>query len=167
MRFASGVDQLQRENAYLKTVTKMLLLLEAVLVGILFNLYDRAPVIVERSSHGLEIVKPTEFAQTEPETKTAIVLMMKARFDSEAVSPEIFLNKTQLVLRDNEQKELKSRSMHQSVVVRGITIKRDEATVDLDRIISVGEIRSALKTKIKISFEEESPNELNPYGLLL
>ena len=72
MKFSSGVDQLQRENAYLKTITKMLLLLGAVLIGILFNLYDRPPVLVERSSHGLEIVRPIEFSPSESDTKAAI-----------------------------------------------------------------------------------------------
>jgi hypothetical protein len=167
MRFSSGVDQLERESGYLKSITKILLLLDGVLIAILFNLYDKPPVIVERSSHGLEIVRQTEFALTEPDTKSAIALMLKARFDTEAVSPEIFLNQKQLVLRASEQKELKSRNLHQSVVVRAVTIKKDEAIVDVDRILSVGDVRSALKTKLKVTFEEAQPNELNPYGLLL
>jgi hypothetical protein len=167
MRFSSGVDQLERENGYLKTITKLLLLLGAALMGILFNLYDRSPVIVERSSHGLEIVRSTEFSLTEADTRSAIALMMKARFDTEAVSPEIFLNQKQLVLREGEQKELKSRNFHQNIIVRLITIKKDEAMVDVDRVLSVGDVRSALKTKLKVTFEEVQPNELNPYGLLL
>lgn len=39
--------------------------------------------------------------------------------------------------------------------------------MDLDRVIAVGELRSAIKTKLKIAFEETEPNELNPYGLVL
>ncbi len=44
---------------------------------------------------------------------------------------------------------------------------KDQAIVDLDRVIAVGELRSAIKTKLKIAFEETEPNELNPYGLVL
>jgi hypothetical protein len=167
MRLSSGIDQLERENAHHKTIIKMLLLIGAALVGILFNIYDKQPVMVERTSHGLEIVRPTEFAVDEAHTKAAIALMMRARFNSDAVSPELYLNPKQLVLRDNEQKELKNRSMYQSVIVRAVTIKNDQATVDVDRVLSVGELRSALRTKLRVTFETEQPNELNPYGLLL
>lgn len=167
MRLSTGIDQLERENAHLKLLTKMLLIIVAALVALVIAVYDKPPVMVERTSHGLEIVRPMDFSVDEVNTKTAVTLMIRARFNTDAISPELFLNQKQLVLRDNEQKELKSRSMHQTVIVRAIEINKDQATVDMDRVISVGEIRSALRTKIRVRIEEEQPNELNPYGLLL
>lgn len=167
MRLSSGIDQLQSENAFLKRVIICLFIAAPVIFMAMAVVIMRPPMIVERTSHGLEIVRNTEFSPTENDIKVAIDLMMKSRFNTDAVAPEIFLNKTQLALRDAEQKDLKSRNLFQSVIVRGIYITKDQAVVELDRVISVGEIRSALKAKVKITFEETSPNELNPYGLLL
>jgi hypothetical protein len=70
-------------------------------------------------------------------------------------------------MRDTEQKDMKSRSMTQSVLVRAIHLTKTDALVDIDRVIAIGELRSALKAQVRITFEEVTPNELNPYGLLL
>jgi hypothetical protein len=167
MKFSSGIDQMQREVSFLKLLTKSMLCLNIALIVIVWNLYDKAPLLVERSTHGLEMLIPTDLLRSEADIRRAVYLMMKARFETDAVSPELFLNAKQLVLRDNEQKEMKSRGMYQAVIIRSIAFKKDEAAVELDRVISIADIRSALRTKIKITFEEQTPNEMNPYGLLL
>lgn len=167
MKLSTAFDGMARENYFLKLVVKSLLLTTALLLGITYNLYDRIPLVVERGSRGMEIVNATPFSRKATDLKQAIVLMLHARFDSDTVSPELFLNQKQLALRDTEQKDIKARAMSQDVFVRAVTFDKDQATVDIDRIIAVGEVRSALKARIKVTFEETSPNELNPYGLLL
>ncbi len=167
MKFSSGVDSLQKENQFLMVLAKMLLIIVTGLIGLVLVLYDKSPVMVERTSRGLEIVRPMSFIRSESELQFAIRIMMRARFDSLAVSPELFLNQKQMLLRDTEQKEMKARGMSQNIVVRDVKLTKDEAIVDFDRVISVGEIRSALKAQVKVSFEEQAPNELNPYGLIL
>ena len=167
MKFSTAFDGLAKEIQFLKLLTKVLLLITSLLLGIVYGLYDQVPLIVERSSRGLEIVRATEFKRKEADLKLAIRLMLGARFDSTAVSPEVFLNQKQMLLRDTEQRDMKARGMSQSIFVRAITFTKDQALVELDRLIAVGEVRSALKAKLKVSFEETSANELNPYGLLL
>jgi hypothetical protein len=167
MKLSTAFDGMARENYFLKLVVKCLLVVTVALLGIVYNLYDRIPLIVERGSRGLEIVNATEFSRKDPDLKRAITLMLHARLDSGAVSPELFLNQKQLALRDAEQKDIKARGMSQDAFVRGITFERDQAIVDIDRLIAIGEVRSALRARIKVTFEETSPNELNPYGLLL
>ena len=167
MRLSNVFDGMAKENQFLRTITKMLIIVTAALTTCVVLLYDRAPIAVERSSHGLEIVRTTKFLRSQSELKQAILLMVKVRFSTDAVAPEIFLNPKQQLLRDTEQKEMKARGLSQGVIVRNITIDKDQAVVDFDRVISVGDVRSALKAKVKVSFEEVSPNELNPYGLLL
>lgn len=167
MKLANVFDGMAQENRFLRTITKMLIIVMTALLGIVFNLYDRAPIMIERSTHGLEIVSPTDFLRNQNELKQAIALMVKARFSTDAIATELFLNPKQQLLRDTEQKDMKARGLNQGVIVRNIAINKDQAIVDFDRVISVGDVRSALKTKVKISFEEVSPNELNPYGLLL
>lgn len=167
MKLANVFDGMARENQFLRTITKMLIFVTVALLGIVFNLYDRNPVVVERTAHGLEIVRSTDFTRTQADLQQAIALMIKARFSSDAVATEILLNPKQQLLRDTEQKDMKVRGLSQAIIVRNVVIEKDQAIVDLDRVISIGEVRSALKAKVRVSFEETSPNELNPYGLLL
>ena len=167
MKLSSAFDSMMSENRFLKFLSKVQLLTTIFIVGLLYSFYDRPPVLVERSGHGLEIVQPAEFERTPTELKTAIGLMMRARFSSKTFSPELFINPKQVALRETEQKDMLARGMDQVIVVRDVKLEKDQAVVDFDRVISIGEIRSALKTKVRVTFEEVMPNDLNPYGLLL
>jgi hypothetical protein len=167
MKLSNAFDGLARENQFLKALVKLLVIVTIAAIGLAFITYDKMPLIVERSSRGLEITSATEFARTQLDVKQATALMLHARFDTDAVSPEILLNPKQLALRSAEQIDMKARGMSQSIVIRRVLIEKDRVLVDLDRVISVGEIRSALRARLKVSFEETSPNELNPYGLQL
>lgn len=167
MRFSSAVDSLTKENQFLRTTIKLLILAVLSLGLTVLFLHNRAPVVVERSSHGLEIVNMTTLTRTEQDISRALQLMVKARFDSGAINPEVFLTKRQMELRQAEQQDMKTRGLSQNVVVRKSQITKDEATIEFDRVLAIGEVRSALKTKIKVAFEEVEPTELNPYGLKL
>lgn len=167
MKLSSAFDGLARENQFLKMVVKWQFFILAVLAGIILSLCTRAPLLIERSSRGVEIVNAVELKRTQSDLKQAVGLMLKARFDSGAISPELFLNQKQIVLRNAEQAEMKARSMTQTIILRQTSFEKDQAFVDLDRVIAVGDIRSALKARVRVTFEEVSPNELNPFGLLL
>lgn len=167
MKFSTALDLILSENKFLKILSKALLLIAVSQLVLIYALYDKTPLLIERGSRGLEIVDAVEPLRTPDDVSNAIRLMLKARFDSAAIATEIFLNPKQQALRDTEQSDLKSRNMNQSVVIRSIAFEKDLAIVDIDRVIAVSDLRSALKAKIRMSFEEVSPNELNPYGLLL
>lgn len=167
MKFSSSVDALSKENKFLRTTVKTTLCIAAILIVHSIILYNKEPLMIERTTRGLEIVSPAAFSINENEIKNAVRLMVKARFETEALSPELFLSARQLELRDAEQKELKSRNMAQSVVVRAVKISKSEGVVDFDRVLALGEVRSALRTRIKVAFDAETPNELNPFGIVL
>ena len=46
-------------------------------------------------------------------------------------------------------------------------LQKDGLTVDADRLISVGEIRSTLKFPLKVQLARVARSEGNPYGLQL
>lgn len=167
MKFSSAVDSLTKENLFLRSALKILGFAILFLTMAVLFLHDKNPVVVERSSRGLEIVQMTKLARTEADIQQAIRLMLVSRFDSGAINAEMFLSKRQMELRETEQKEMKSRGLYQVVVFRSAKVSKDEAIVEFDRVFSVGEIRSALKTIVKVAFEETEPNELNPYGVRL
>lgn len=167
MKFSSTVDSLSKENGFLRTAVKVLILADMLLSLAVLFLFDKEPVVVERSSRGLEIVRMTPFRRTEQDVELALKLMLKSRFDSITSAPGVFISKRQMELREAEQKEMKSRGLAQNTVFRKATVTKDAATIDFDRVLAIGEIRSALKTVVKVTFEETEPTELNPYGLKL
>ncbi|MDR3608457.1 MAG: hypothetical protein P4M08_13900 [Oligoflexia bacterium] len=167
MKFSSTVDALSRENGNLKRLA-ILQAAGTLALGILaLLLYDKPTVVIERSTRGLEIVSTTSLKRTEDDVKQAMVLMLKARLDANTIAPEVFLSERQMELRNEEQRELKSRGIEQSILVRTLNSDNGRATAEIDRVVRVGDIRSAVKTKLALAFQEVAPNELNPYGLRL
>ena len=167
MKFSFHVDALSKENSFLKMMTRTLFGLMFFLIVLIFYLVTRDPILIQSNSTGREIVKPVSFTPSFEDTKHAVRLMLEARFNSDALNADLYLSEKQVELRKSEQMELKNKNMYQTIVVREIKISRDEATADIDRVISVGDLRSAFKAKLKLLFETTEPNELNPYGLVL
>lgn len=166
MNFSSNVDALSKENKNLRLLAKMLIATVLIVSApAVFN--PPQPLLIERTSHGLELIHKTPFSRTDEDILHSVELMLKARFNTAAISPELFISNRQLELRNSEQQDLKNKSLSQAIVFRAAKITKAEAIVDFDRILSTPEIRSALKAKVKIAFENVEPNELNPYGLKL
>ena len=167
MKISLSIDSLLKENKFLKLLTKLLFGLVFILLLQVVSLYTREPIIIQSSTRGLEILQPMTVSRTNLDLKVAAQNMLKARFNTETLSPDLFLADKQKLLRDSEQRELKSRNMTQAIIIRNIELSKNQAMVDLDRVIAVGDLRTAIRAKLKIAFEESEPNELNPYGLVL
>jgi len=167
MKISLSIDSLLKENGFLKLVTKLLFGVVFILLMQVISLYSRDPILIQSSTRGFEIIEPMTVSRTNLDLKVAAQNMLKARFNTETVSPDLFLADKQKLLRESEQRELKSRNMTQAIIIRNIELSKDQAMVDLDRVIAVGELRTAIRAKLKIAFEESEPNELNPYGLVL
>ena len=167
MKFSLSVDALSKENSFLKMVTRILLGALFLLIIQLFYLYNRDPILIESKTTGLQIVKPTSFVPSAEDTKYAVKLMLEARFNSVTINSDLYLSEKQNELRKTEQDELKNKNMSQTIIVRDIKISRDEAIAEIDRVISVGDLRSAFRARLKLLFETTEPNDLNPYGLVL
>lgn len=167
MKLSLSIDSLLKENKFLKLVTKLLFGVVFILLIQVISLYNRDPILIQSSTRGLEILEPMTVPRTNLDLKVAVQNMLKARFNTVTFSPELFLSEKQKLLRESEQREMKSRNMTQAIIIRNIEMSKDQAMVDLDRVIAVGDLRTAIRAKIKIAFEESEPNELNPYGLVL
>jgi len=167
MKFSSTVDSLSKENEFLRLIVKLLILAVIALTLQALSLFNREPLVVERSSRGLEIVRATPLVRNDKDVELAVQQMLRARFNTNAIAPEMFLSARQLELRTAEQRELKSRGITQDSVFRKLTVTKQNAVIEFDRVLAVGDVRSALKTLIIVGFEEVEPTELNPYGLRL
>jgi hypothetical protein len=167
MKLSATVDSLSNENDHLKKLAILQTVVTMALSGILYTSFDKNPVMVERTERGLELLRPTEFLRSDADLKIAASILLKSRFDTGAVSPEVFLNPKQIELRAREQTDLKNRSLKQNIVIESIDLEKDQVTADVTRVISVGDVRSALKARLRLKFESVTPNPSNPYGLLL
>ena len=94
MRFSSTVDSLSRENQFLRSSVKTLVLAVLGLSLTVLFLHDKNPVAIERSSRGLEIVRITPLIQSEKDIELAVKLMIKARFDTQTPSLQTFFFQT-------------------------------------------------------------------------
>lgn len=92
---------------------------------------------------------------------------LSQRFDSLVKATDGLLSPDELRLRDQEQKEFSTRSITQRLILNYVTETPDGFKVDADRMISVGEVRSAFKFSLLVKLESKSRSLANPYGLLL
>ena len=167
MKFSSGLDALEKENQNLRFLLKLMVLSLGLLALAVIVIGNKDPVMVEQTDHGVEFIKPVKLKRSEDDVRHVVELMLRARFNTDVTSPNIYLSDRQMELREAEQRELKARNLKQAIILRSVKIEQHTATIDFDRVIAVQEIRSALRTLAKIELEEEDPNELNPYGLRL
>ena len=138
MKYSSTVDALSKENKNLRILAILQAAGSLLLACAVLLLHDKQPVQVERSSYGLEVVHPVALTRTKEDIDRAISLMVKARLDTNAVSPDVYLASRQLDLRREEQRELKSRGIEQAVIVRTVVVADSQATVEIDRVLKVG-----------------------------
>jgi len=167
MKFSAGMDAIARENQNLRLFLKLAILCLGLSSIAIIVIGDRDPIMVEKSAQGLAVVHPVKLQRSDNDVRYVTELMLKSRFNSVVRAPDVFLSDRQMALRENEQRELKNRGLEQAVVIRSVKIDKNNVLVDFDRVIAIQDIRSALKTVAQIEFQEEEPNELNPYGLKL
>jgi hypothetical protein len=167
MKFSAGMDLLEKENRMLRMFVIIGLVSLGLMALTIIVLSQREPLIVVSSSRGLDYVKPVKLERSEADVRIAVELMLKARFNSDVTSPDLYLSDRQVEIRNSEQQELKSRNLKQAIVLRAVNFDKNKVSVDFDRVIAIQDVRSALRTQAKIEFQTEDPNELNPYGLKL
>ena len=78
-----------------------------------------------------------------------------------------FISLEELGNRSSEQEEMKRRNVRQRVVVSAVLKKDDAYVVDADRILAVGNLRSALQFPLAVKIQRASRSFSNPYGLVL
>ena len=106
-------------------------------------------------------------AHTSVEIEAFVKEALRHRFDTDATPNAEFLSVDEFRLRAKEQDELQRRQMRQRVLVNGVTKNGDAITVDSDRLISVGTIRSAFTFPLTLTISSVTRSEANPYGLVL
>ena len=164
MKFSLAWANVSAQNVTLKVAVVALSTVSVFFGATTVKLALKKPLIIERACFSKAIESDSPSRST-GEVETFIREAIHERFDSDGAPLSDYLSAEEVNLRSQEQKELSSRNMRQTVLVRSIKVDADSATLDCDRIISIGLIRSALIFPLTINFATTTRTTTNPYGL--
>lgn len=166
MRFTLAWAKTVAQNVTLRFVVVSLGVMTVVLAFSTAKLSLRKPIVIERGC----VTRLADLAKTERssiETESFVKEAVQQRFNSEISPSTEFLSSDEIASKIAEQKELSSRGMTQSVVVRSVKISAASVSIEADRLISVGNVRSAFVFPLAATLVTSSRNQSNPYGLRL
>ena len=166
MKFTAVWAETAAKNVTLKVVIALLSLLTGSLGITTAKLSLRDPLIIERTCFP-KALTPASTARTVDEIEAFIKAVIHQRFDSGAAVIPGYLSVDEEVFRRQEQDALKTSNMTQVVIVNSIKIDKESVTVDADRLISVGQVRSAFAFPLVATLSSTPRTEGNPYGLVV
>ncbi len=166
MKFSTAWAEVANQNLILKIALSSVSICALCFAVIAMKLELREPVIIERGCLS-RVVKTANPQRSDDEIQEFVKIALEQRFDTD-VKPRVnFVSSNEMNLRAQEQKELASRQLKQRIVVNSIQVDGSAVTVDADRLITVGNVRSALALPLKLKIESQQRDDGNPYGLLL
>jgi hypothetical protein len=166
MKYTEAWSSVVSQNFNLKLVTITLALIGIILGMVCLKLSFKDAIIIERGCSSTTL-QPVKDEHSKEEIENFLKAALSQRFDSEITASDGMLSPDELKLRDQEQKEFASRGIKQRVILNSVTETSDGFKVDTDRVISVGEIRSAFRFTLNVKLESKSRSHSNPYGLLV
>lgn len=166
MRFTTAWAGVASQNIVLKIV---ICALTAVIIGlgsVCAKLSLKEPLIIERSCFSSP-VESKPLTQTAVEVESFVKAAVRTRFDSDANPNAEFLSSAEMKFRLKEQDEMNRRQIRQRVIVNKIVRSGQVITANCDRIIAVGDVRSAFLFPLTLEIASVPRTEINPYGLLI
>ena len=140
--------------------------LSIVLGMITLRLTFKDSIIIERGCFS-KATLPVKDEHSKEEIEDFLKESLSQRFNSDVQPVDGLLSPDEIRLRLVEQKEFSSRKMSQKIIVNKVDEAPDGFKVDADRLISVGEVRSAFKFPLIVKLESKARSYSNPYGLLV
>lgn len=166
MKYTEAWASIAQQNLNLKRITMVFIALSLTLSVLCLRLGSKDVVVVERGCYS-KVVPLVNTNHTQEEIETFLRQAISFRFDSSVQPDDGFLSSEESKLRDQEQKDLKSKNLGQSIIVRSAKEDSDGFLIEADRVVSVGEVRSAFKFNLKAKVESRARTGSNPYGLVL
>jgi len=166
MKFSTAWAKTAAQNVTLKVATVVLAITTVSQMILIANLALKDLPVIEKGCFSKALyTKPLSAGKEEIESFLTESLSM--RFDSVTYVKDGFLSIEELSAREKEQADLKQKQINQKVMVNEIKNDGKEITVILDRLLSVGKVKSVLSLKIQVSLQKTNRSESNPYGLVL
>lgn len=166
MRFTHAWADVIAQNLTLKVVVTALSITTVTLGLTSVKLALKKPLVIERSCYS----KAANLGSTEHsplEIETFVFAALSQRFDTNAVVTGGYLSIEEELSRRQEQRDLVNKGMNQTVIINSVKIDGQKVFVDSDRLIAIGQIRSALPLPLLVNLSTTDRTEGNPYGLLI
>jgi hypothetical protein len=168
MKYTEAWASVVSQNLNLKIVTLVLGAIAMVLGLTTLRLTFKDAVVIERGCYSSPANR-VEDKHSNQEVESFLKLALAQRFDSQSLATDGLLAVDELNFRIQEQKEFATRGLKQSILINSVTSTSQESVfkVDADRVIAVGEVRSAFRFPIFVKLESKARSAANPYGLLV
>ncbi len=166
MKYTVAWARVVSENSVLKCVILCLSALCLFFGASSLKLALKDPIVVERGCLS-KIATMSDGKRTVSEIEAFLKEALAQRFDTGPSIRADFLSEGERQIREKEQKDLQGRKLSQKVLLNSINASGETVNVDADRLISIGEIRSAFRFQLMVKIESITRTEANPYGLLI
>jgi hypothetical protein len=166
MRFTDAWADVAAKNTALKFVVLILALCCVIFSVTATRLALKEPLVIERSCF-------SKVAQSGPSNRSPNEIeafaneAINRRFNSDAATSDGYLSSEEDAGRRKDQQTLAGQGMRQRVLVNSVKIDGNQLTIDSDRLISVGSVRSAFSFPLTATIATVTRTEANPYGLVL
>lgn len=165
MKFTTAWAEIASQNVTLKFTVGALSICCIVLAFTLIKLALKDPLILDRGCATL-VSSLSDAKHTDQEIRSFVGLALQERYDSMGAVSH-YLSDAELAKREQEQKNLSEKKIVQRIFVNSVIIEKDLILVQADKLLSVGNIRSAFMFPIKAQIKRTDRGEANPYGLIL
>jgi hypothetical protein len=166
MKYTEAWASVVLQNLNLKVFTTVLGILSIVLGMITLRFTFKDTIVIERGCFS-RVTTPVKDEHSKEEIEAFLRESLSQRFDSLVQPVDALLSPDELKLRQVEQKEFESRNMKQRLVVNRVSEDSEGIKIDADRVISVGDVRSAFRFPLIVKLESKARSYSNPYGLLV
>lgn len=166
MKYTVAWAQVLTQNNILKGTVIALSLAVFFFTFTTLKLALRAPFIIDRECYS-KAATPADSKHTATEMEQFIRISLERRFNTDAQDFRSYVAEEEVQYRFKEQDDLAKKGITQRIAVNSIKLENNSATVDSDRILGVGKVRTVLYFPLKVTLASTGRTPSNPYGLVL
>ncbi len=167
MRYPLAWAETAMQNSILKFCLLLSVVLTVAFAGVAAMLSLKAPIVVERACFSRVLASASQ-EHTHQEIESFLRIALEKRLSTDAKgSSTLWLSLAEEQARGSENKAYEQKNIQQRILVNSIQVQGRTATVEIDRILSVGKVKSVVPAIILVQMSSITRNEVNPYGLLI
>jgi hypothetical protein len=164
MKFTTAWATTQSQNIVLKMALLLITGCAVVFATIAAKALLKEPLLIERSCL-TQIIEDSSTKHTDDEISQFIASSMGQRFNPSETPIQSMFSPKEIEFKTQELKELKDRGMDQKIIIHTTKVSGNDVEIDADRLIMVGNVRSAFRFPLKAKIASTQRSLDNPYGL--
>ena len=166
MRLITAWTDVSNQNVTLRIISTGMSLALIFCGYTISRLSLRLPLIIDRGCTSGVAKTSSNEKHTVQEIDSFLRVALLDRFDTNAPIRSPYLSPEEARFRDQEQAELGKRQITQRLFINKIDINGNNATIDSDRLITLGKLKSVSSFPLSVTISEENRTTENPFGLV-